>query len=84
MGQIVIDIPTKKKRRYIVTNSKKANDLLNALDASAIRVRNDPPKLSSQQAEDIEDLIDAKKALDEYRRTGVSYSWEEIKAELGL
>lgn len=84
MGQIVIDIPNKKKRRYVVTNRKKADDLLDALDASAIRVKNNPPKLSSQQVGDFEDLIDAKKAMDEYRRTGISYSWEEIKAELDL
>jgi hypothetical protein len=84
MGQIVIDIPSKKKRRYVFTDAKKAEELLDALDASAMRVKNHDSRPSQEEIEDIEDLIDAKKAMDEYRRTGVSYPWEEVKSELGL
>jgi len=35
MGQIVIEIPTPKKRRYILNYNKTVKEFLDALDASA-------------------------------------------------
>lgn len=61
MGQIVIDIPNRKTRRYVFTDAKLAEELLSALEASAVRVKNNPAKLTREELEDIEDLRDAKK-----------------------
>ena len=84
MGQIVIDIPSKAKRRYVVTDEKRADDLLADLDATATRVKNGSAKLTSQQLEDIRDHTAAVKSIDEMRRTGVSYTLDELRHELGL
>lgn len=84
MGQIVIDIPSKAKRRYIVTDPKRADDLLTSLDETATRVKNNPAKLTRQQLEDIRDHEAAAKNIDEMRRTGVSYTLDELRQELGL
>jgi hypothetical protein len=84
MGQIVIDIPSKAKRRYVVTDSKRAEDLLNDLDATATRVKSSPAKLTRQQLEDIRDHEAAVKSIEEMRRTGVSYTVDELREEFGL
>ena len=82
MGQIVIDIPTNKKRRYILTDVKRANELVDALDKSAIQVKNNPALI--EDLEYIEDVKAVEKALAEYKRTGKTYKWKDVKAELGL
>ena len=84
MGQIVIDIPSKAKRRYVVTDTKRAEDLLTDLDATATRVKNTATKLTRQQTEDIRDHKAALKSIDEMRRTGISYTLDEVRHELGL
>jgi hypothetical protein len=84
MGQIVIDIPSKAKRRYVVTDPKRADDLLNSLDETATRVKNNPAKLTRQQLEDIRDHEAAVKSIEEMQRTGVSYTLDEVRHELGL
>lgn len=84
MGQIVIDIPSRARRRYVVTDAKRADDLLTALDATATRVENSPDKLTRQQLEDIRDHAAAVKNIEEMQRTGVSYSVDEVRSELGL
>lgn len=82
MGQIVIDIPNKKTRRYVFTDAKRAEELLTTLESTAIRVKNDP--VSQEELEYIEDVRDVEKALEEYKRTGKTHRWEDVKAELGL
>lgn len=85
MGQIVIDMPGKKTRHYVLKDVKCAEELLTALEHSAVRVKNNP--LSREELEYIEDAIDiaaSDKALREFARTGESYKWEDVKAELGL
>ncbi len=82
MGQIVIDIPTKAKRRYVLTDKARTAELLINLEESAIRIKNNP--LSVEELEYIEDVRDIEKALAEYRRTGKTYKWEDIEAEIGL
>ena len=84
MGQIVIDIPSKAKRRYVLTDAKRADDLLTSLDATATRLKNDPAKLTRPQLEDIRDHEAAVKSIEEMRRTGISYTLEELRQELGL
>ena len=82
MGQIVIDIPTRAKRRYVLTDKVRATELLTTLDESAIRIKNNP--VSIEELEYIEDVRDIERGLAEYRRTGKTYKWEDIKAEIGL
>lgn len=41
-------------------------------------------KLALQVLEDARDVEEATKALEEYKRTGVSYSLEEVAGELGI
>jgi hypothetical protein len=82
MGQIVIDIPTKAKRRYLLTDKERTAELLASLDDSAIRVKD--KQASVEELEYIEDVRDIERGLAEYRRTGKTYKWEDIKAELGL
>ena len=41
-------------------------------------------KLALQVLEDARDVEDATKALEEYERTGISYSLEEVAKELGI
>lgn len=81
MGQIVIDIPTNAKRRYVLTDKASASKLLADLDESAIRLTG---KESIEELEYIEDVRDIERGLAEYRRTGKTYKWEDIEAEIGL
>lgn len=78
----MIDIPTNAKRRYVLTDKARAADLLATLDKSATRVKN--PPVSVEELEYNEDVRDIERGLSEYRRTGKTYKWEDIKAEIGL
>ena len=84
MGQIVIDIPTNAKRRYVLTDKKRTAELLVSLEESAVRVKTDPEKLTKQQIEDARDYEAARKNYEEMRRTGVSYTVDELRKEFGL
>lgn len=84
MGQIVIDIPNRKSRRYVIADRKRASELLKTLEASAVRLQNDPKNLMPQQIDDIFDYIDGKSALDEMRATGRSYSVTDLRNEFGI
>ena len=82
MGQIVIDIPTRKTRRYVVTDAMRAEMLLNSLDETATRVRSGSAKLTKEQLQDIQDAEAAMKSLENYRKAGISYSIEDLEKEL--
>lgn len=84
MGQIVIDIPTKVKRRYVVTDEKRAHDLLADLEVTATRVKSSSCNLTRQQLEDISDHKATLKSIEEMQRTGVSYTLNDLRHELGL
>lgn len=84
MGQIVIDIPSRKSRRYVLADRKSASELLKTLEASAVRLPNDPKDLSPQQVEDIFDYIDGKSALEEMQADGRSYSVADLRKEFGV
>ena len=76
MGQIIIDLPQRIKRRYKIDNVKSAAELLAALKISAERVVENPAKPT---AEDLADIRAAKRA-----RKGDLVSWKEVKESLGL
>lgn len=84
MGEIIIKIPSKKKRRYVVTDSSRADALIDVLEHSAVRVKNDSASLSPRQLEDIRDYEAAQRNLDEMKRSGVSYTVDELREEFGL
>ena len=74
MGQIIIDLPQRIKRRYKIDDVESAAELLAALQMSAQRVKGNPAKLT---AEDLADIRAAKRA-----RKGDLISWEEAKVFL--
>lgn len=74
MGQIIIDLPQRIKRRYKIDDVESAAELLAALQMSAQRVTGNPAKLT---AEDLADIRAAKRA-----RKGDLISWEEAKVFL--
>ncbi len=76
MGQIIIEIPKRVIHRFRL-DSKQAADLISYLEDTAEPITNNP-------AEDAKDISDAQKSLAEYLRTGKSFSWQSIKAELNL
>ena len=74
MGQIIIDLPQRIKRRYKIDDVESAAELLATLKISASRVVENPAKPT---AEDLADIRAAKRA-----RKGDFVSWEEAKAFL--
>jgi len=84
MGQIVIDIPTKARRHYVLTDKTRTAALLTDLEESAIRVTSDEAGPTNQQLEDLKDLRDARKAMEEYARTGVSFTVDDLRGKYGL
>ncbi len=84
MGQIVIDIPTRAKRRYVLTDKVRATELLTSLDESATRVKSKAAKPTRQQIEDMRDYEAARQNFEEMRRTGISYSVDDLRKEFGL
>lgn len=78
MGQITIEVPQRIKRNYRIADPDLAKRFLSSLENSE-GLENE--KLS---AEDAADLRAAKKSLAEFRRTGESYSVNDLREELGL
>lgn len=76
MGQIIIEIPKRVTRRFRL-DSKRAADLISYLEDTT-------EPLADNLSEDLIDSLDAQKSLEEYLRTGKSFSWESIKAESSL
>lgn len=79
MGQITIEVPQKIKRNYRITDRDFAEKFMSDLENFEGLAEN--KKLS---AEDVEDIKEAKKSLAEFRRTGESYSVNELREEFGL
>lgn len=76
MGQIIIDLPLRVKKRFKIDDVDSANKLLADLKTTAKPVENGAEKLT---AEDLADIRAAKRA-----RKGDFISWEEVKKSLGL
>lgn len=75
MGKIIIDLPLKINRRYLLNDVESAALLLQGLEASAIRVEENP----AATAEDLADASSAGRA-----RKGDLIAWEDVKKQLGL
>jgi len=73
MGQIVIETPTRLKRRYQV-DKDLASKLVEVLDSSGVRVDS-----TTLTAEDISDIRGARQA-----RKETSIDWKDAKSLLGL
>lgn len=82
MGKIVIDVPVRQNRRYLIEDEGHAKLLLKALEISAIRVKDSPASVA--ELEDLADLKLVKTSVNEFRRTRKVRSWKEVKADLGL
>ncbi|HXG84631.1 MAG TPA: hypothetical protein VNI84_11445 [Pyrinomonadaceae bacterium] len=80
MGQIIIDLPTRIKRRYRLNNKDLANAIVASLEAEASIV----PDASKLTKEDISDIRAARAAKEEYTATGESFSVDELRAEFNL
>ena len=72
MGQIIIDLPQRIKRRYKINDAESAAELLTALQKSAERVVENP---SEPTAEDLADTRAAKRAL----KNGEFVAWEDAE-----
>jgi len=81
MGQIIIDLPSRIKRRYRLDNKELEAAILARLERDALPVKTTRIKLT---AEDKADIRAARAAKDEYLRTGKSYTVEELRAEFNL
>ncbi|HLA95207.1 MAG TPA: hypothetical protein VK612_05755 [Pyrinomonadaceae bacterium] len=84
MGQIVIDIPTNKRRHYALADADAADALLEKLDSSAVRLKKRSEKLTRQQLQDLKDGKSADRVVAEFGRTGISYTVDEIRKRYGL
>jgi len=74
MGQIIIDLPSRIKRRYRLDNEELTKSILASLEAAALPVKTDSSKLT---AEDKADIRAAKRA-----RKGDLVAWEDAQAYL--
>lgn len=79
MGQIVIDNPSSKNRRYVLADETVAETFIEDLRS---RIKGNPGKLTRQQIEDIQDGLSADQSIRNSK--GKTYSWEQVKKELGL
>jgi hypothetical protein len=84
MGEIVIEIPHKKIRRYRLKDRRVIANILSDLDSSAKRVENGDTQLSNEELEELADIAASTKALREIVKTGKVYTWEAVKGELGI
>ncbi len=84
MGQIVIKIPSRKNRSYVFTDADRSEELIKALDNTAIRVKKNPAQSTKQQIEDLKDLEAARRSWENFQRTGISYTVDELREKYGL
>lgn len=82
MGEITIQVPSKTKRRYLVEDRKLEDQLMSALEQSAVRLPKNPLNVAAQ--ENAADLDSVKQAVAEFVKTGRVRPVAEFKAELGL
>ncbi len=82
MGQIVIEIPDRKSRRFVLADKKLADVLIVTLERSAVPVKRNPATI--EELEEAADIADIKKAVTELRKTGKIHKWDDVKVELGI
>ncbi len=88
MGQIIIDLPIRIKRRYRLDDPELTKTILRSLDDAATATVKTNSGIAAHgiklTAEDKADIRAARQAKKEYLRTGVSYSVDELRAEFNL
>ncbi len=87
MGQIVIDIPSKKTRRFAVTDERSAEMLLSSLEETAIPVKGNHPKLTKKQLDSLRDQQEierASRSWENYQRDGKGYTVDELRKKYGV
>ncbi len=77
MGQIIIDLPSRIKRRYRLDDEELTSSILASLEAVALPVKTNSSKLTDEDKADIRAARRAKKE-------GGFITLEQLKAELGL
>lgn len=77
MGQIIIDLPSRIKRRFRLDDEKTAEAILKSLEDKGELVE----KSNILSKEDLTDVKDALAAKKEYIETGESYSVEQLRQE---
>ncbi len=78
MGYVIIELPSRIKRRYQLNDVAQIESLLDVLDNNAARLKDSPAFFLTS-----EDILDIKAAKAEKKEKG-SVPWETVKAELGL
>lgn len=87
MGQIVVDIPSKKNRRFALTDEKSVELLLSSLEETAITVKGDPPKLTKKQLDSLRDQQEierASRSWENYRKSGEGYTVDQLRKKYGV
>ena len=87
MGQIVVDIPSKKNRRFALTDEQSVELLLSTLEEKAITVKGNPPKLTKKQLDSLRDRQEIERAsqsLENYRKTGEGYTVDQLRKKYGV
>ncbi len=78
MGYVIIELPSKIKRRYELTDAGQIETLLDVLDTNAARLKDNPDLFLTS-----EDILDIKAAKAAKKEKG-SIPWKTVKTELGL
>lgn len=78
MGYVIIELPSRIKRRYELTDADQIESLLDVLDNNAARLKDNSAFFLTS-----EDILDIKAAKAAKKEKG-SIPWETVKAELGL
>ena len=80
MGQIIIDLPQRIKRRFRLNDEKTVKAILKSLEDKGELVE----KTNSLENEDLADAKDALAAKKEYLETGESYSVGQLRKEFKI
>lgn len=78
MGYVIIELPSRIKRRYELTDADQIASLLKSLENNASRLKDSPSHFLTA-----EDIIDIKAAKAAKKEKG-TIPWETVKADLGL
>ena len=80
MGQIIIDLPSRIKRRFRLNDEKTTAAILKSLEDKG-EVVEQTNKLSNEDLTDTRDALAAKK---EYLESGESYTVEQLRQEFEI
>jgi hypothetical protein len=78
MGYVIIELPSRIKRRYELKDADKIESLLDVLESNGARLKDSPDYFLTS-----EDILDIKAAKAAKKEKG-TIPWETVKTELGL